>query len=75
MLAELLTRLDEGPTDVAVLDQPLAERNAGAPGEANGARDRTVGNGNDHIPLGRMLRGEDLAHALARRVHRDATEP
>ena len=64
-ITHLLRRLDEGPPDVAVLDQPVVEREPAAAGEADGRRDRRVGDGHDDVGVGRPLVGELLAEPLS----------
>src|SRR5262249_17505751 len=67
-VALLLLRLDEGATDVAVFDQPLAVRQPRRTREADGRGRSRVWHGHDEVSLDRVLAGELLAHAFARRV-------
>ena len=73
--AQRLVGLDERAADVAVLDQPLAERDPGRAREADRGRRARVGDRQHEVGLDRRLRGEPLAHAHARAVHLDAVEP
>ena len=75
LLAQPLVGLDERAADVAVLDQALAERDAGRAREADRGRRARVGDRQDEVGLDRRLRGEPLAHPHARAVHLDAVEP
>ena len=66
---ELLGRLDERPADVAVLDEPVVERDATDPTEADGRRHGGIGYGHDDIGIDPGLGGQHLAQALADVVH------
>ena len=74
LLAHALLGLDERAADVAVLDQPLAERDAGRAREADRRRRAGVGDRQHEIGLDRRFGGEALAHAHPRAVHLDAGE-
>ena len=74
LLSHPLLRLDEGAADVAVLDQPLAERDPGSAREADRRRRAGVGDRQHEVGLDRRLLGEPLAHSHARAVHLDAGE-
>ena len=68
-IAQLLRRLDEGPPDVAVLDQALGVGDPGflgVPDRVGGAR---VGHRHDEVGLDRRLAGQLAAESLAGRVH------
>ena len=73
--AQLLVGLDEGALDVAVLDQPLAEREPQRAGEADRGGRARVGDRQDEVGLDRALAREPLAHPHPRVVHLDALEP
>ena len=75
LLAQLLVGLDERAADVAVLDQPLAERDPGRAREPDRRGRARVGDRQDEIGVDRRLLGEPLAHPHARGVHLDAFEP
>ena len=74
LLAHALFRLDEGPADVAVLDQALAEGDAALAREADGGRRARVGDRHDEVGLDGSLARELLAHAHARAVDLDAVD-
>ena len=75
LLAHALLRLDERARDVAVLDEPLVERDPRRLREADrGGRPR-VRDRDHEIGVDRRLARELLAHADARAVHLDAGEP
>ena len=69
---QLLRRRDERAADVAILDEPLPERNATAAGEAFGGRDARLGYAHDQIGDSRSLIGEQLAHTQRARRARSA---
>ena len=71
LAAQLLVGLDERAPDVAVLDQPLAERDPERAREADRGGRARVGDRQHEIGVDRRLRGEPLAHAHARAVHLD----
>ena len=75
LLAHPLLRLDERAVDVAVLDQPLAERDPGRAREADRGRRARVGDRQHEVGLGGRLGGEPLAHPHPGPVHLDAVEP
>ena len=72
LLAQPLVGLDERPADVAVLDQALAERDAGRAREADRGRRARVGDRQHEVGVDRRLGGEPLAHPHARAVRLDA---
>ena len=59
--SELLARCDEAPSDVAVLDDPLAERDPAAAREALGRRYPGLGHAHHHVGVDWCLLGELLA--------------
>ena len=61
-LADRLARLDEGPADVGVLDQPLPVRDAGSFGISNCRRRTRLGHRNHQIGIGRALARECPPH-------------
>ena len=65
-------RLDEGPTDIAVGDDPLAVRQTGSACEARRSGPAGVGHGQDGVGIDRGFLGEALAEALADALHRVA---
>ena len=71
VLAQRLVGLDERPADVAVLDQPLRERDPARAGEADRRRRARVGDRHHDVRLDRRLRRESLAHPHARSVQLD----
>ena len=75
LLAQALVGLDEGASDIAVLDQALAEVDAGGAGEADRRRRARVGDRQDQIGLDGRLLGEPLAHADTGAVDLDARQP
>src|SRR4029450_9647213 len=75
LLAKALVRLDEGPADVAVLDQPLAERDSRRARESDRGRRAGVRNRQHEVGLDRRLLGEALAHADAGTMYLDPCEP
>ncbi len=75
LVAHPLLGLDERAVNVAVLDQPLAERDPARAGEADRGRRARVGDREHEVGLGGRLRGEPLAHPHAGAVHLDAVEP
>ncbi len=67
VLAQLLAGLDEGPRDVAVLDEAVVLRQPARAREAARRRVAGVGHGDDEVGARRRrLAGEDLAHPPAR---------
>ena len=70
MLAQRLVGLDERAPDVAVLDQPVPERQARRARVALRRRRARVGHGDHDVGVGRSLGREPLAHALALGVQR-----
>src|SRR5439155_2145247 len=71
LLAQALIGLDERAADIAVLDQPFAERDVQCAGEADRRRSARVGNGKDEVGIRRRLLGQALTHAHASSVHLD----
>ncbi len=69
-----LGRGDEGPPDVAVLDQPLTVGDARGDGVALGRRHARVGDAHHQVGSDRALGGEQLAHPPAGTVHLVAVE-
>src|SRR2546430_15555855 len=67
-------RLDERTADVAILDEPFAERNAAPARVTDRGRYCAVGHRNHDVGRGGGPIGEGLAHTLARRVDGDALE-
>ena len=70
MLAQRLVGLDERAPDVAVLDQPVPERQPRRACVALRRGRSRVGHGDHDVGVGRRLGREPLAHALALRVQR-----
>ncbi len=68
-VAIVLIRCDEGPSDVAVLNEPVAEGNPRGLGVALGGRHTAVGHTHDDVGGHVGLAREQLAHATARGVH------
>ena len=66
---------DERAADVAVLDQAVPERDAGAASVPLRRGDPGLGHGHDHVGFDGGLLGQLLAHALAGGVHRLTVEP
>ena len=64
-LAQLLAGLDEGPRDVAVLDQAVVAGQPRGAREAARGRVARVGNGDHQVGLDRGLLPEDFAHPPA----------
>ena len=72
VLAQLLAGLDEGPLDVAVLDEAVVLGQAAGAREAARRRVAGVGHGDHEVGLDRRLAREDLAHPPAHRLQRAA---
>ena len=70
-----LIGLDERPRDVAVLDQRLAEGDAGRLGVSDRSRCAGVRDADDEVGLDGSLLGQPFAHPNARAVHLDAAQP
>ena len=68
----MLGGLDEGASDVAVLDEPVVERDSAFSGITNGGGDRRVRHRDHHVGCGRTLPGQFLAEALAYGVNAGA---
>ena len=73
-VAEHLVRLDEGAADVAVLDQPLLERDAALAGKADRRGRSRVRDGHDQVGLDGRFHREPLAHPHPRAVQLDAAK-
>src|SRR5918995_999001 len=63
-LAHAVGRLDESPPDVAVLYETLCVRDAAPLRVADRRHHPRVGDGDDHVGLGRRLLRQDLAHPM-----------
>ncbi len=72
VLAQLLAGLDEGPRDVAVLDEAVVLREPAGAREAARGRVAGVGHGDHEVGLDGRLPPQDLAHAPARDLQRAA---
>src|SRR6476620_8807921 len=66
VFAQLLAGLDEGPGDVAVLDQTVVPRQPGSAREPGGSGVARVRHRDHQVGLDRRLAPEDLAHPPAR---------
>ena len=74
-LAELLSGLDEGPGDVAVLDQPVVLGDAGRPREAVRRRIAGVRHRDHQVGIHRSLPPQDLAHPAAHLLEHPSLQP
>ena len=70
VLAQLLAGLDEGPLDVAVLDEAVVLGQAAGAGEAARGRVAGVGHRDHEVGVDGRLAGEDLAHPAAHDLQR-----
>ena len=70
----LLVGLDERSADVTILDQALAERNAGGACEADRRGGSRIGDRQDEVGVDRRFGREPLAHAHPRAVDLDACQ-
>src|SRR6478752_5902237 len=68
-LAQGLRRLDEGASDVGVLDEALAERDAALLRIPNSRRHARLGHPDDEVGVDGVLAREDAAHLDAGLVH------
>ncbi len=73
-LALVLTRLDKGTGDIAVLDQTHAVRDARELRVADRCRDARVGHADDDVSADRMLDGQILAGLLTGKLYRRAVD-
>src|SRR5207253_6068139 len=64
-VAQSLVRLDEGPRDVAALDQALAVGDATGLGETDGRRRPRIRQRDDDIAVSRRLPSELAAHVAS----------
>lgn len=78
---DFLARHDEGPPNVAVLDEPLAVGDVEALRDLEGGDATRIGNGDDYVDLdpcdledAASVVGEGVSHRHARPVDRDAVE-
>src|SRR6516162_3587937 len=67
-MTDLVGRLDEGPADVMVADDPELKGQPGFLGIANRRRHTRIGDRDDDVGIDRTLTGEFLPDALARLV-------
>ena len=73
-LADRLRRLDEGPPDVGVLHQTVAERDAALLGVADGGGRARLRHRDDQVGLDRVLPGQAAADLDARTVNTRCSE-
>src|SRR5690606_11454794 len=69
-----LAGLDEGATDIAILDETVGIGDAAAGAESLGGRDPRLRYRDHDVGLHRVLVGEDLPHPATGGVHRLAVE-
>src|SRR6266851_5926287 len=68
-VADLICRLDEGPSDIMVADDPQLERQSRFLGIPERRRDARIGNGDDDVRVDMALAREFHADAFARLIH------